>query len=43
MYTTIYGEISIVNPVTYRLWGDKTLYLKNVKCYVEPKIMIATL
>ena len=25
----------------YRRWGDKTLYLKNVKCSGEPKNMAA--
>ena len=29
------------NSVIYRRWGDKTSYLKNVKCSGEPKNMAA--
>ena len=29
------------NKYIYRRWGDKTSYLKNVKCSGEPKHMAA--
>ena len=34
-------DLHVDDYSTYRLWGDKTLYLENVECSGEPKDMAA--
>ena len=41
MYMYAYYMHQVIHVITYRRWGDKTSYLKNVKCSGEPKNMAA--
>ena len=43
VFTSTYHYLYPVShfETAYRRWGDKTLYLKNVKCSGEPKNMAA--